>query len=491
MTRPNLLFLYTDEQRPDTLRAYGNPVIYTPALDHLADTGTVFERTYVTQPVCTPSRASLLTGLWPHACGCVRNNVPLPDETLCLPQMLPSCRYSTAHHGKWHLGDEIFAQHGFAEWMATEDTYHDWYKPHRDQHERSAYDRFLRSQGLAPVPVSIPERPPWIADRFFREQIHHLPEEFSRETFLANTACRFLRQHRDRPFALFVNFLEPHPPIHSCRDRQYDAGLVPPPANGAPPAGDHSLRARLWAAHHRWQVGSDARLAQHWKEMTARYWGMCSLVDTAVGRILETLQHLELDRNTMVVFTSDHGDLLGSHGLDGKGFMYEESARVPCIVRLPGQRTGRRIGGLFSHIDLVPTILDCLGVEPPAFLPGRSRRTSLESGAALTDDVFLEWFPQSLPRNPAPALPEALAELASADEAQASELQQIRTVVTADGWKYNQSSIGEDELFDLGQDPGELTNLAQRPEQALRVAGMQNRIDDWRKRTGAPGLLDG
>ena len=115
--RPNILFIFTDEQRYDTMTAYGNRAIQTPNLDRLARQSTVFEQTYVTQPVCTPSRSTLLTGLWPHTNGCTANNIPLRPETLCVPEMLPD-DYSTCYDGKWHLGDEIFAQHGFQEWIS-------------------------------------------------------------------------------------------------------------------------------------------------------------------------------------------------------------------------------------------------------------------------------------------------------------------------------------------------------------------------------------
>ncbi|MGM0494441.1 MAG: sulfatase family protein, partial [Armatimonadota bacterium] len=127
MRRPNLLFLYTDEQAAKTMSAYGNDHIETPNLDRLADGSIVFENTYVTQPVCTPSRSSLLTGLYPHSSGCTANNVPLPQDVECLPELADFSDYRTAHMGKWHLGDEIFAQHGFDEWVSIEDGYRQYY----------------------------------------------------------------------------------------------------------------------------------------------------------------------------------------------------------------------------------------------------------------------------------------------------------------------------------------------------------------------------
>ena len=130
--KPNLLFLFTDEQRADTLGCYGNEFVQTPNLDRLAAESFVFENTYVTQSVCTPSRSSIMTGLYPHTCGCTANNIPLRSEIPCLPELVADPEYRTAHMGKWHLGDEIFPQHGFQEWETIEVVYAYRCRPGRD-----------------------------------------------------------------------------------------------------------------------------------------------------------------------------------------------------------------------------------------------------------------------------------------------------------------------------------------------------------------------
>ena len=133
----NLLFIFTDEQRVDTLSAYGNSRIAMPNLNALAKESTVFERAYCTQPICTPSRSSIMTGLYPHTNGCTHNNAPLPEEHRCLPEYPRFGAYTSAYHGKWHLGDEIFRQHGFGEWRSFEDFYIDHYRPNRDRSART------------------------------------------------------------------------------------------------------------------------------------------------------------------------------------------------------------------------------------------------------------------------------------------------------------------------------------------------------------------
>ena len=242
MPSPNLLFLFTDEQRADTMAAYGNDRIDTPNLNRLAAGAAVFDQAYVTQAVCTPSRASIMTGLYPHTCGCTANNVPLPADVPCLPEMLPTGQYVTAYHGKWHLGDEIFAQHGFDEWGSVEDMYAAHYAPGRDRSGRSDYHHWLIARGVKPEKGEV----------FGRGQAARLPEELSKPAFLAQTASRFLRANRNRPFVLYVNFLEPHMPFFGPRDGQYDPAEVSLPDNfECPLSADQSLKGRVVAEFHR------------------------------------------------------------------------------------------------------------------------------------------------------------------------------------------------------------------------------------------------
>ncbi len=141
--KPNLLFLWTDEQRADTLAAYGNPRFHMPSLNRLADQSIVLERCYDTQPVCTPARFSVLTGQWPHASGCITNNIALRRQTKTLPKLLGDAAYHTAYMGKWHLGDEIFAQHGFQQWVSVEDYIYDKY-----------YSRGATARCAAPITIT-------------------------------------------------------------------------------------------------------------------------------------------------------------------------------------------------------------------------------------------------------------------------------------------------------------------------------------------------
>ena len=487
MRPPNLLFIFTDEQRADTMAAYGNARIQMPHLNRLASQSTVFERAYVTQPVCTPSRSSLLTGLYPHSNGCTENNIPLPAGVPCLPEMLGAGagrEHATAYHGKWHLGDEIFPQHGFDEWRSIEDGYDPYYSPARAPagpgQARSTYHHWLVEQGVVPAGA-----PP-----LSREQAARLPERWGKPAYLAREASRYIRENADRPFVLYVNFLEPHMPFFGPRDGQHAPGeVLLPPNFEALPGPDSPLKARLFQRTYAAQGHSGLPLHSEadWRHMIANYWGLCSLVDTHVGAILDTLTECGLDEQTIVVYTSDHGDMMGSHRLLAKCVMYEEAVRVPLLVRLPGQAASRRVRAPVSQIDVVPTLLDLLGQPIPEGLQGESLRPLLEGDQAPARDVFIEWNGHNNGFGDAigsVSVPEPMLALASHDEIAAAITDPVRTVITADGCKFNCSPLGEHELYHLDEDPYERRNLAGQAGMRPWMEELAGRIRRWQAETG-------
>ncbi len=482
MSKLNLLFIFTDEQRFDTLATYGNSHIQMPNLDRLAEESVVFDEAYVTQPVCTPSRASIMTGLYPHTHGCTENNARLPADVPCLPEMLASDGYVTAYYGKWHLGDEIFAQHGFQDWVSIDDGYAKYYSPGRDPEARSSYHHFLVDHGFRPAN----------GRHFTRYEAAQMEEQFSKPAFVANEACRFIKENKDRPFILYVNFFEPHMPFFGPRNGQYDPADIPLPSNfNALPTEAQPLKTRLFQQGY-YQVGNHGlplRSEADWRRIIANYWGLCSLVDTHAGRILAMLDECELRDETVVVFTSDHGDMMGSHRLLAKCVMFQEAVRVPLIIRLPGQSAQRRVRGPFSQIDLVPTLLTLLDQPVPESLQGKSLTPVLEQPGDVTlhDDVFIEWngpnngFGDILGQV---SIPDWMAKLAPAEEIEAATRDPVRTVVTADGWKLNYSPRGEHELYDLRIDPMETQNLAATPEMNDVMQNLVARLRRWQARTG-------
>lgn len=484
----NLLFIYTDQQAISTLGCYGNPVIETPNMDRLAVESVLFENCYVTQPLCTPSRASLLNGLYPHACGCTTNNIPLSLDIPCLPEIGDFRAYRTCHNGKWHLGDEIFPQHGFQEWIGTEDTYRRYWRPWRDKNARSPYFQFLLDNGFQPD-TTFPDGAPC----FSRPFCCRVPEEYSKPAFQAREAARYIREHAAEPFVLYVNFLEPHHPYFGCRDGQYPpADVLLPPDFTAYPTEEQPLKAQLMRRGV-YEGGLETHALQteaDWRQLISNYWGNVSLVDTHMGHILAALDEAGLRENTIIVFTSDHGDMMGSHGMLGKCTMFEEAIKVPLMLHIPGVTTaGRRIRERVGQIDVVPTLLEALEQPLPDHLQGHSWLPWLRGEGELVEkNVYIEWgggetgiVPGARIRE---TMPDYWREMATPDEVVAALTDPLRTIITPEGFKYTWSTLGDDELYNLNNDPYETENLAHRASYRRVVQSLREQIRDWQRRTG-------
>jgi len=465
----NLLFIFTDEQRADTMAAYGNPRIEVPNLNGLSREGIVFERAYVTQAICTPSRASIMTGLYPHTTSCTRNNIPLPQDIRTLPELADFKDYGKCYIGKWHLGDEIFCQHGFDEWISTEDIYRSYYRPSRDRFAHSSYHHWLVKNGFEP-----PRATEDGFRTFPRETVARMPEEFSKPSFEAQEASRFIWENQERSFILYVNFLEPHMPFFGPRDNQYDPAEVALPENfNTVPTEDQPLKARLTKGSSIWNLkkiyenhlGTSVPTEADWRRLIARYWGLTSQVDTATGKILDTVRKCGLEDNTIIVFTSDHGDMMGSHQLITKGFQFEEAIRVPLIIKTPdSDKSGSVIREPVSQVDLIPTLLDMMGKPVPKDLEGYSWKPMLDGTGDLAEkNIFVEWSPH----------------IDKSDEVDHS----VRTIITPDGWKFNLSAFGQHELYNLNEDPLESTNLVRRREYRLLIKKLIRRIKTWQNHT--------
>jgi arylsulfatase A-like enzyme len=460
--RMNLLFVLTDQHRRDAVGAYGNPVIRTPHLDALARRGVLFEAAYVTQPLCTPSRASLLTGLYPHTHGAGLNNRPLSPDRRILVEMLPAGAYRTAWFGKWHLGDEIFRQRGFDEFESTEDGYDEHYSAGRDRSARSGYHHFLAARGVKP------DRP----DGYSRPYANTLPRELSKPAYVAGKGIEFIERHRDRPFVAFLSFLDPHTPFNSVNDRMYDPDQMEVPATFHEPLDPTVLeRTRVLRQLIRHDPPASYRgiidTPRDLQEVKARYYGKVTLVDEMVGRVLSRLAELGLSDRTIVVFTSEHGELMGAHRLMFKSLMYEESAGVPLVLAAPGlPGAGRRVRAPVSTVDLAPTLLDLMGVSVPPGLQGESWGPLLRAGGPWPErPVFMEF------NGPPWPFDDRFTE-------------RLRTVRTPEGWKLTVDDRSRGELYDLGQDPQERQNLFYDEAQLARVRALLEQIRGWQRRTG-------
>ena len=483
--KPNLLFIWTDEQRPDTMAAYGNARIPTPHLNALGSESVVFERAYVTQPVCTPSRCSVMTGLWPHTAGLTTNNIPLPAAVPCFPELLGDPEYAIGYMGKWHLGNEVFPQHGFNEWISIEDNYIQYFTAGRDKAQRSDYHRFLLDRGYAP------DRPQ--DNTFSRAFAARRPLEHCKPKFLEEMAVDFLKRHRNRPFVLYVNFLEPHMPFFGPLDDAVRPEDVSLPASFFRPFGENDpLRHRLRRIRDEKAYGATERDI---RALIAKYWGLVAQVDLSVGAILNTLDGLGLKENTVVVYTSDHGDMMGAHGMVAKSVMYEEAVRIPWLMRIPPLGFGQtRIKTPVSHIDMVPTLLDLMGADPRPALPGRSLVPLIRGGQPAEDHVFIEWNadrPETgTGERPGNVSKDELERLCAASEALARAAgSETRTVIGPDGWKLCLTRGDKSQLFNLNEDPGEMENLYYSGNCSDIIRRLTDRIHRWQEKVRDPLVL--
>ncbi len=459
--RPSLLFLWTDQQRADTLACYGNPRVQAPNLNALAAQSTVFDRAYVAQPVCTPSRSALLTGLWPHQTGCTGNNIALRPDTRCFPELLRDrADYATGYIGKWHLGDEAFAQHGFQEWASTEDGYSAGFSPGHDRETKSAYHHWLIGHGHKPDKRG----------SFSRDYAVRAPIEFGKPAFQAERACAFLDQHRSEPFVLHVNYLEPHTPYHSPL-----GGLHPPEALPLDASFGRDDDPDQIPLRYRLRQRSPGDNEEKLREIHSQYLGNVACVDRSIGRILARLEQHGLADNTLIVFTSDHGDQLGAHRMVGKSVLYEESVRIPCFIKVPGVRGGHRVAGPWSHIDMTPTLLDLMGQPLPEHLAGRSRAAEVRGGSAPARNIFVQWnFNKA-----------GDEKVEADDEASRRAVREAsRTVITPEGLKLCLSDVDRCLFFDRRNDPHEQRNLFYRGGEQETIARLTKEIRSWQKRTG-------
>jgi arylsulfatase A-like enzyme len=436
--------------------------VHAPNLNKLASESVVFERTYVTHPVCTPSRSSLMTGTWPHTNGCTRNSVPLDHRFRVLPELMEDRDYRAAYIGKWHLGEEGPAARGFDQWISTDN--------HRD------YTNFLISNRIAPDKQD---------GRFSEVAISNLPVELSRPKFLERHACEFIEKHRGDPFILVVGFVEPHSPYNGPLNDEHPLDQVDLDTSASfPESEDIPLRYRLMREWQQAEAILDRErlptqlffgiTPEEYRSVKQRYLGLVTLVDQSIGAILACLQRCGLTDNTIVVHTSDHGDSLGAHHLFGKETMFEEATRVPLLIRLPGRTRTKTISEAVSHIDFVPSLLDLLGQPNHPQCAGKSLLPLIDDEAAPPRNVFLQWAPNRTKIKKG-------TKLARRGMIKRAIEESTRTIVTPDGWKLCLRDKDLNELYNLKEDPFETRNLYADRQYGSLISRLTSEIGRWQE----------
>jgi arylsulfatase A-like enzyme len=467
LTARNVLFVITDQQRRDSLGCYGNAYTSTPNLDALARRGTRFDRNYVANPICMPNRLSLMSGRMPSNHGLWTNGLLLePQPTL--PGYLQDNGLATASIGKIHFtpfGGQAGNVESMAFWKEKGNDF-DWNGPYWGfDHVELAlghtaplahYGRWFYENGGT---EAMNEKDPQTGTRPIPVQLHD-------STFVAARTCAYLEQRsRDaKPFFLCASFPDPHHPFDPPEEvaRRYDPQQAPAPIGSA---GDLETRPEHYRRHYRgeWHRGGlhEARHPEGMEEATTRRRiantaAMVDLIDRNVGRILQTLSQTGLDESTLVIFTSDHGELLGDHGLWLKGpFFYEGLISTPLIMAGPGVMAQRTATGLTSAVDLAPTVCEALGIEAPEWFEGVSLHPMLTGGqSSVRSHCVVEY------RNGYGPL-----DVAS------------RTLIT-EQLKYTRYQTGEDELTDLEADLRETTNVASQSGRADDVFRCRTQLLD-------------
>ena len=413
--RPNVLLILPDQWRGQDLGCAGNPEVRTPNLDRLASGGILFRKTFANTPVCCPARANLLTGTYAHRNGMVANDLRLRESETTIAELLASHGYRTGFIGKWHLdgGKRLPGfvppgprRQGFAFWAANE----------------CSHTHFHPS--------------------YFRDSDRPISDDRFEPEVWTDRAIEFLQQTGDGPFFLVVSIGPPHDP-YGAPERfmtLYDPAKLTMRPNwieGVPGAGRKELAA---------------------------YYAAMTAVDEQVGRLLKALDDSGRTEETIVVFTSDHGDMLGSHGQRLKRKPWEESIRVPGILRYPRKvKPGRTSEALLTHVDLAPTLLSLCGLAVSKAMQGSDL-----SGVVLG----------TMDRRPDSAYFQIFVPFAG--DGTPNPWRGVRT----DRFLYARTEAGSWLLYDLRDDPYELKNLAHDPAQAALQERMDSKLTAWMTRTG-------
>lgn len=445
---PNILWYCTDQQRWDTIGALGNPHVSTPTLDRLAAEGLAFTHAHCQSPICTPSRASFLTGRYPSAIGVNTNgNTHFPRHERLVTRRLADAGYDCGLIGKLHLAGAYYGRE-----PRTDDGYRFFrysHAPRDDWPHGHDYADWVRARGADPALVLRP-RSDRLGIAVPTPTEDNVPPRLHQTAWCSAEAIAFIEAAADRPWLLSINPYDPHPPYNPPWEyyRRFDPSTLPGPRFRP---SDLTQQARLASVD--FQTAAEPPETFDGQTVQALYYAMIAQIDEQLGHILAALERTGQRERTVVIFMSDHGEMLGDHGLTHKGCrFYEGLVRVPLIISWPGQLpAGRRSDALVELMDIAPTLLELAGLPVPERMQGRSLLPILTGAAPLAyhrDFVRCEYY-------------DALAE----------PHRSWGTMYRDRRWKlvsYHTTSLGE--LYDLESDPDEFADLWDDPDhQAIKA----------------------
>jgi choline-sulfatase len=487
-TQPNILLIMSDQHNPQVVGYRGHPYVQTPHIDQLARDGAHFTRAYCTNPICTPSRMSMITGQYSHRIGVPNNGFPLDRAIMTWPRRLDQAGVETTMLGKLDLCGEYqdagFTNHKIIRRrpvhpaMSAEPPFHLQapFKERMPDAFRSwrPVNRALRHAGPRTSQILCREK-------FITNEVDGENDDFignyDHDIIVTDWAVNYLREkgsiartnQSSQPWALYVGLILPHEPFTipaEYFDRYYPDNLALPVDARFPNPDLHPALQFLQQAH-----GTGTPTEDDLRRTIAAYYGMVTCVDDQVGRIMEELDNQGLAENTVVIYTSDHGESLGDHGLFFKKCSYEGSVGIPVVMRGPGIPSGARIDVPVDLTDLYPTMLDCAGINNEPELPGSSWLPLVSGGEASRDYAFAEYHGYFVNRD--------------------------WFMIVYNNLKYTWYSNGEPStLFDLTADPHELHNVVDDPAYAAGLQACHERllavcdpIEESRRAKALQGLI--
>ena len=390
--QPNILWICTDQQRGNTIHALGNPLINTPNIDALVANGVAFTHAYCQSPVCTPSRASFLTGRYPRTTRCRQNGQAIPGTEKLISRLFADAGYTCGLAGKLHLAT---CANGVVE-KRIDDGYKVFHWSHHPQPDwpGNAYTQWLEEQGKSWGELYVGPGTPYVK--------HGIPAEYNQSTWCANMAIDFIHDQQGKPWFFSYNCFAPHHPFDPPADylARYnpDDMLLPKGRAGELESKTTYQQLDSKFSHNDPEGYNVAAMSDSDKrEVTAAYYAMIELIDEGVGRMMAALEETGQLENTIVIFMSDHGKMLGDHGIYLKGpHFYEEAVRVPLIMSWSRQfESGLRADCLMELVDIAPTLLEAAGQEVPGAMQGRTLLPILKGQADPSSHrahVFSEYY---------------------------------------------------------------------------------------------------
>lgn len=469
--RKNVLLILSDQQRWDTVSAYGcNDICRTPHIDALAEEGMKFRNAFTTSAICAPSRASIMTGLYAHRHGVIDNFTDIREGTPLLGECMRDAGYYCGYAGKWHVSpskepkecgfsedSKAFMGYGFPGSRVF---------PHLrfDQppdNTPNYYEEYLKEKGFDHVDVShgfMGDNPALQIQEMFCK--HEGPLESTIEYFVAQETNRLIEQakNQDKPFFIWSNFWGPHSPsiVPEPYYSMYDPKSIPEHPSYCETFEDkpygYYLSEKMWGLGNYGWAG--------FQEIIARYYGHCTMIDDLVGMIVDKLKETGLYEDTIIIYGADHGDCLGAHKLIEKGaFTFDEIYRVPLVVKGAGKKDN---DSLVTLQELMPTILDVAGVKPPKPVDGESILPLMngEKESNGRKHIFCEYH----------------------NHFYVARQRMVRDLDYQ--FTFNESERGE--LYDLRKDPYQLHNVCYDPAYGAIKKQYMDIMSDYMKETGDP-----